>query len=1211
MFSEILKFELKYRFKRPATYAYFGVLFFFAYVLAIWASIGGSEKTNINSPDTIMQALSLISVFGIMLASAIMGVPVFRDIEHKTNGYFFSYPITEKGYLLGRFVGSFITLIFTMCGAMLGYLFGTIAAHYFGFGDNGERYGAFGLSYFLWPMLIVVIPNLFLAGSLFFSLVALTKRIFVAYSGGILLLIGYLISSSLMEDLDNKKIANLFDPFGLTAIGNITKYWTPVERNVRLMPLEGDFLLNRLLWLAVGFLPLLYLLFRFDFQKFLVVPSGKKTETKKTPFSFPKSLSELSISPPVFSTNIYLKQMLGLARLEFKNVVKDPFFIAILLAAALFMFMDCRYNGMLYGTNSLPATQYMIEAKDGTFYFIVIILIVFCTGEVVHRDRAVNYHFIADALPVPNWLIYGSKFLSMIGVMLFVPLVGILCGIAFQISQLYFKFELPLYFQGYSVATVQWLYLVMLTFFVHILVNNKMLGHVVNVGLWVVIYGLRGFTEINYRTLFFNSVPTNTYSALNGFGNLTPTLWYLLCWGGLALVFLTLGNLFWGRGTDDSPKARWALAKQRFSPTSKLLLSLFTFVWLGSAGYIYYNQSILNKYRNPEQSRELAVAYEKNYRKYYRRPQPKITSMKINVDLFLKERRVESSGVMTITNKTTSPIDSLHLEISSGFSHFLLKTLTINGLTPKQIFADDDNRYYIYKLPQTLQPGDSATMAIATTAQLKGFRNGGEETFVIADNGTFFNAGDIFPTFGYNPQNEMTSEKYRKKYKLPIREFTAPARTDAIGLQTFLFNDDADWITFEGTVSTDQDQTAVMPGYLQKQWTANGRKYFSYKQTEQMDLFFSIASARYEVHREKIKNADGKDIAVEIFHHPDHKTNVQHFVDGLKDGLSYCSANFSPYQYKQMRIMEFPRYATYAQSFPNTIMYSENFGFLADFSDPNKTDYAYYVTAHEVAHQWWGHQVMPSFTRGGNNISETMAEYSSLMTLSHKYGPDAMQDRLKYALDQYLGGRGGESKGEQTMMDNEDGAYIWYGKGSLTFYALQDMIGEKNLNNALKDYAKATSYRQKAPYTTTDEWYKYVAQNTPDSLKYFVEDCMKKIVLYENQIKKAEAKKLSGDQYQVTLTLDSRKLYYDKKGNEIGKGKAADLIEVGIFAEEGKNRSGMKQKMPLYLKKLWLKPGQQTLTVTVKGKPIKAGIDPYNKLIDRVSDDNLIQIDGI
>jgi hypothetical protein len=38
-----------------------------------------------------------------MIASAIMGVPVYRDIEHKTENYYFTYPISEKGYILGRF----------------------------------------------------------------------------------------------------------------------------------------------------------------------------------------------------------------------------------------------------------------------------------------------------------------------------------------------------------------------------------------------------------------------------------------------------------------------------------------------------------------------------------------------------------------------------------------------------------------------------------------------------------------------------------------------------------------------------------------------------------------------------------------------------------------------------------------------------------------------------------------------------------------------------------------------------------------------------------------------------------------------------------------------------------------------------------------------------------------------------------------------------
>ena len=43
-----------------------------------------------------------------------------------------------------------------------------------------------------------------------------------------------------------------------------------------------------------------------------------------------------------------------------------------------------------------------------------------------------------------------------------------------------------------------------------------------------------------------------------------------------------------------------------------------------------------------------------------------------------------------------------------------------------------------------------------------------------------------------------------------------------------------------------------------------------------------------------------------------------------KDALAYCSAaNFGPYQYRQFRILEFPRYEEFAHQFPNTIPYSE------------------------------------------------------------------------------------------------------------------------------------------------------------------------------------------------------------------------------------------------------------------------------------------------
>jgi ABC-2 type transport system permease protein len=1219
MFLKILKFELKYRFKRPATWGYWLVMLLFSTLLALFGSVGigggSSEKVFINGPAMAGVFIAVLCVFGIMLATAVMGVPVYRDIEHKTQAYYFSYPISEKSYLMGRFMGSFLTLLFIGFGMIVGHVLGCWIGKTFDVGDNAERVGPFSLINYLWPYLVVGIPNLFFAGSLFFSLVALTKRVFVTYAGGVVLLVGYLVATSLMSDLDNKQLAALLDPFGLNALDDLTRYWTVAEQNNRFFPLEGNLLYNRLIWITVGLLPLVYLLWRFDFQRFISpAPQKKLKKEAKNKAPLPSiSLANLPVSQKIYSTNRFLGQMFSMAKIEFRNIIRDPFFIAILLAAALFLFLDSQYNGMMLGTDSLPTTYLMLESKDGTFYFIVIILIIFITGEVVHRDRTVNFHLISDALPLPNWLVYGSKFLAMLGVMLFIPLIGILCGMIWQTFNGYFDYQIGLYLQGYLVPILQWTFLTMITFLIHTLVNNKMTGHVVNIAFWAILYGTRAFSEYRYALLYFNAVPTGTYSDMNGFGFTNNTFWYLLCWGGLSSVFLIIGNLFWSRGTETSFKNRVQLMKQRFTPITGGLLTVFTLIWLGSAGYIYYNQSVINRYRTAEEGRERQVAYEQKYRKYYLAPQPKVTSVKIEVNLYPKQRMADARGRYVVKNKHNKPLDSLILNVGSSFPHYKM-SLKINGVEPQKVLNDTTARFYIYKLPKTLLPNDSAVVEFVSHGEFRGFRNGGEDQFTVTDNGTFLNQGDLFPSIGYNVQGELQSERYRKKYKLPIREFEMPARQDSAGLKNFLFTQEADWVTFDGTVSTEPDQIAVMPGSLQKEWiqkdaSGNARKYFHYVQNESMDMFFSVASAKYAIHRETIKNSDGKDIKVEIFHHPTHTKNIKHFVDGLKDALRYCSSNFTPYQFKQMRIMEFPRYQTFAQSFPNTIMYSESFGFLADFSDPNKTDYAYYVTAHEVAHQWWGHQVMPSFTRGGNNIAEALAEYSSHMVLHHAYGPDVMQERLKYALDQYLRGRGTENKGEQPLLDNETGSYIWYGKGTLTFYALQDMIGEKKLNAFLQEYAKNTAFRTEAPFTTTDDWYNYIHQNTPDSLKYFVEDCIKKITLYENKVTKVEATKLKGDQYKVRLTVQSKKLYYNKKGEETAQGKTPNYIEIGIFTDESTNKLGMKKKVPLYLQKHKLNPGEHTIELVVKGKPVKAGIDPYNKLIDRISDDNVTKVE--
>ena len=120
--------------------------------------------------------------------------------------------------------------------------------------------------------------------------------------------------------------------------------------------------------------------------------------------------------------------------------------------------------------------------------------------------------------------------------------------------------------------------------------------------------------------------------------------------------------------------------------------------------------------------------------------------------------------------------------------------------------------------------------------------------------------------------------------------------------------------------------------------------------------------------------------------------------------------------------------------------------------DPEDVDYPYYVTAHELAHQWWAHQVIGANVQGATMLVETLSQYSALMVMKRKVGDAAMQKFLRYELDRYLLGRSTEQKKELPLARVENQPYIHYRKGSLVMYALQDYLGEETVNRAIRAF---------------------------------------------------------------------------------------------------------------------------------------------------------------
>jgi len=667
MFLSIFLFELRYRFSRPATYIYFALLLVVSLLLIASGSTPASEKVFHNSPYVIANLQILISIFGILIASAVMGVPIYRDLEHKTATFLFSYPISDGAYFMGRFWGSFVTLLFISLGSLIGIYLGSIIGPLTGWTD-AERFGPNILFNYLYPWLTLVVPNLWLAGTLFFALIVFTRNIKSIYSGGILLFIIYLLANFLSQDIENKTLVELLDPFGLNTFSLQTRYLTPFEQNTFLMAFQGNLLANRLIWFGIGLILFIAAYFRFGFTYFFNVKPSKDQKivsTEVAPLGFQKSV------PTSFASGYQWRSLLTLTKLEVSNITKDIYFKSILLGGIVFLILDFWIGQTLYSVPNMPTTGLLMEFKGYDYNIFVFIIIVFFTGEAIHRNKSTGYSIISDTFPVRDWVMIASKFLGIAFVCLILATLPIFIGIIIQTLKGYYNYQLPIYLvDSYLITFPDYLQMVMLVFAVHLLINNKFAGHAVAIGIWVVMIVLRVFADYNFNLFFFSYKPSYMWSDMNALGHFAePLFWYNIYWISAGLFLILFFSIFFSRGTENSFKSRIKYAGRNLAGPSALISYGFLLVAIITFVFIYDNVVYQNNYSTPKESEIAQSEYEKQLKQYEFLPQPKISAVNLKADIYPKERDAYFEALVTLVNKTDSPIDSLHLR-GESFTKF-------------------------------------------------------------------------------------------------------------------------------------------------------------------------------------------------------------------------------------------------------------------------------------------------------------------------------------------------------------------------------------------------------------------------------------------------------------------------------------------------------------------------------------------------------------
>jgi ABC-type transport system involved in multi-copper enzyme maturation permease subunit len=1205
-FLETFRFELGYYLRRISTWVYFFIFFGLALLLVLMAggmwdsasvSFGGSGgNIKVDSPYVTLQLTAMLTLFGVIVTAALLGNSVYRDYEAVIHPLFFTSPITRFSYLGGRFLGALLVNALVMLSIPLGLMLGTVFP-----GVDRARFGAFELAAYVQPYVVVALPTLLLTGAIFFALAAFTRQMLPNYIGGVVLVFGYLLAGTLTQDLENERTAAFADPFGLNAIDLATKYWSPAQRNELLIPLEGVFLWNRLIWLAVGLAVFGLVYTRFRFTHVAAERSSRRKavqeEAARVPYAAPRRLS-LPVATRNFGLGAQFVQYASVARRSFWTIVGNRYFYAIIAAALLFTAISAQQVGSLYGTTTWPVTYQVLTLLGSTFMLFVVIIISFYTGELVWQERDVRLNQVHDATPVPTWVPLAGKFTALVLVVAVLQGVLLVTGIATQAAKGYYNFEVGLYLR--SLFGTELLSLVLLAVFVmlvHVLVNHKYMGHLLVI-LYVVFTGLMGQLGLEHNLYQYNSGSSGTYSDMNAFGPWLKSYgWFKAYWIAWALLLAVLTNLFWVRGQETRMGWRTRLARFRFQRPALAATVVAGALVVGLGGFIFYNTNVLNEYTTTREQQETQAEYEKLYKRFENAAQPRVVGVRVWTDIYPEEARARIRGEYRLRNKTAVPVDSLHLLVPPEVE---IRRMAFSRPATR-VLNDEDHSYYIYRLAAPLQPGDSLKLEWEVEYGSEGFENNVSNTRVVR-NGTFFDSG-ILPSLGYAEGAELGDDDTRRKFGLKPKPRVAPVN-DSVGRRNTYISRDSDWVDFEATVSTSPDQIAVAPGYLQREWTQGGRRYFHYRMDAPILNFYSFLSARYVVKRDAWQAPDGRKVAIEVYHHPGHEYNVDRMIYAVKKSLAYFTDQFGPYQHRQVRILEFPRYASFAQSFPNTIPYSEGIGFIARVDDEEDVDYPLYVTAHEVAHQWWAHQVIGGNVQGSTLLSETLSQYSAMMVMEKEYGREHMRKFLKYEMDQYFSGRSMERKKETPLLLVENQQYIHYNKGSVAMYALRDYLGEERLNGAIAKFLAATRF-QEPPYTNSLEFYRHLQEATPDSLRYVLTDLFETITMYGNRARSASYSRLPDGRYEVVLEVEGNKIRADSLGNE-GPVRMNDLVDVGVFgaAPKGKPREAGPV---LYMQKHRVGTGPQRIRVVVPRQPASAGIDPYHKLLDQVADDNTVE----
>ncbi|MBC3767062.1 M1 family aminopeptidase [Neptunicella marina] len=750
---------------------------------------------------------------------------------------------------------------------------------------------------------------------------------------------------------------------------------------------------------------------------------------------------------PQTVTRINLTGFAHLCSLQFELSVLNWRFLLAMLGLALICLQEMIGGhawagpfGVIVANSNDVINRVMWDVVPG----FGILLLVWWSDELIRRDKSFRFNELVQAAAMSAGAHFVQKWLILVSQIVILLLVTVLCCV---LTQLIISTEIDclalLEFMLYAGLPLLYLGTVMLA--VQAIVVRRMIAICIN--LLILVAGftpLPGLIGITHPLSQLFQTPLAGWDSILGYSANLSGFWaFSDLWLTVAAVLALIAfYAFHQTGNDSRLRHWWALA----SYPARIALGCGLIVCAALAFNIHQQLKSEQELVTAEQRDHARVLYELRYADYLTKAQPVITKVFNDVQFYPEKREVKFNGYYLLENKTDSAISTLLV------GQYI--TAPLCGIEVRQQARyqfDADTFQYLITLAEPLQPGASLQLDYCLTLEQSGYALA-QGHLRFSNRFNYVRTIPFLPTVGYQIEYQLRGKK-RLEYALDLREFDS--HQQRLDYPQYKQAEGFDWVEMESRITTDSGHTAVGQGELLSQNEQNGRVTFHYKTTRAI----RNAEAYIEFDNQIYARASGSqhNVNIEVFYPPALDDNIALTLDATADTIDFLTRVIAPYPGKNLSLFAMPEFGASGYALPQMILLNNKMSFRAKQAGENSFSQVYRRSAHETAHQWFGHLLGNGIPADSAFLVESLAKYTELVLLEKHRGKQEMHNLIRYEERRYFNSLRISGLPAKSMVAATSNADL-YSRATLVFAKLRDTVGDEAIQTSLHDLWQQHQY---------------------------------------------------------------------------------------------------------------------------------------------------------